>query len=183
VLSEEDWRAVKATERYAEGLADRGEWDRARRAVTAGSGPAAIPGFLAHAAVNYLLAEAGPDPVRYALDVSPWAASAGRDRDGELGAQAAILRCQFGSPPFRPVTMHPEWLNFSDHLVPRLAEGIWQEGALDRLPILADALADAGCDDAGLLSHLRGPSPHARGCHALDAVRAGPSPRSREYQP
>ncbi len=45
-------------------------------------------------------------------------------------------------------------------------------GALDRfrLGVLADALEDAGCTDAELLGHLRGPGPHVRGCWALDLV-------------
>jgi hypothetical protein len=36
--------------------------------------------------------------------------------------------------------------------------------------VLADALEDAGCSDAGLLGHLRSPGPHVRGCWALDLV-------------
>jgi hypothetical protein len=45
-------------------------------------------------------------------------------------------------------------------------------GLLDNgcLAILADALEEAGCTDADILSHLRGPGPHARGCWALDLV-------------
>jgi hypothetical protein len=46
------------------------------------------------------------------------------------------------------------------------------EGTLDpaRLAVLADALEDAGCTDAELLAHLRGPGPHVRGCWAVDLV-------------
>jgi hypothetical protein len=51
-----------------------------------------------------------------------------------------------------------------------LAEGIYADRAFDRLPILADALEDAGCDAAELLTHFRGPGVHARGCWALDLV-------------
>ena len=38
------------------------------------------------------------------------------------------------------------------------------------MPVLADALEEAGCIDADILGHLRGPGPHARGCHVLDAL-------------
>lgn len=38
------------------------------------------------------------------------------------------------------------------------------------LPVLADALEEAGCDDAGLLDHCRGGGPHIRGCWAVDLV-------------
>jgi hypothetical protein len=46
------------------------------------------------------------------------------------------------------------------------------EGRIDlaSLSILADALEDVGCADAKLMSHLRGPGPHVRGCWVLDLV-------------
>jgi hypothetical protein len=51
-----------------------------------------------------------------------------------------------------------------------LAEGIQKNAAFDRLPILADALQDAGCDAAAILNHCRGPGPHVRGCWVVDLV-------------
>jgi hypothetical protein len=62
------------------------------------------------------------------------------------------------------------WGSFRDGIVPRLARGIHDERAFGRMPILADALEEAGATDAEMLSHLRGPGPHARGCFVLDAV-------------
>ena len=46
------------------------------------------------------------------------------------------------------------------------------DGTLDpvRLGVLSDALEEAGCTDEAILSHLRGPGPHVRGCWALDLV-------------
>ncbi len=44
------------------------------------------------------------------------------------------------------------------------------ERAFDRLPILADALEEAGCDHPDVLAHCRGPGPHARGCWVVDLV-------------
>jgi hypothetical protein len=38
------------------------------------------------------------------------------------------------------------------------------------MPILADALQDAGCDNAEILAHCRGDSPHIRGCWVVDLV-------------
>jgi hypothetical protein len=77
-----------------------------------------------------------------------------------------LIRDVFGNP-FRPVTFDPSW---QSPTVLSLAQGIYEDRAFDRLPILADALADAGCDDAELLGHLRGPGPHVRGCWALDLI-------------
>jgi hypothetical protein len=82
--------------------------------------------------------------------------------------QAERLRCIFGPLPFRPITVHPSWptRNFK-----QIAEAIYQDRAFDRLPILADALEDAGCDNAEMLSHCRSGGEHALGCWVLDAVR------------
>ena len=56
------------------------------------------------------------------------------------------------------------------HPVRALAEGIYADRAYDRMPVLADALEDAGCDYAEILSHCRGNGPHVRGCWVLDAL-------------
>jgi hypothetical protein len=52
----------------------------------------------------------------------------------------------------------------------RLAEGIRADQGFDRLPILADALEEAGVTDAELLAHCRREGGHVRGCWALDVV-------------
>jgi hypothetical protein len=54
--------------------------------------------------------------------------------------------------------------------VDRLASHIYDSRAFDRLPILADALEEAGCKDAEILAHCRGPGPHVRGCWVVDLV-------------
>ena len=77
-----------------------------------------------------------------------------------------LLRDIFGNP-FRPVTFDPAWRT-SDVML--LAKGIYADKAFDRMPILADALQDAGCDAAELLDHCCGPGPHVRGCWAVDLV-------------
>jgi hypothetical protein len=88
----------------------------------------------------------------------------------ELRHQAALLRCIFGPPPFRPVPLAPAICRWNGGIVVGLAQAIYEEQAFSQLPILADALEEAGCDDAGVLGHLRSSGPHARGCHALDTV-------------
>jgi hypothetical protein len=87
--------------------------------------------------------------------------------------QAALLRDIIGNP-FRPVTVSRAWQ--TPQVVP-LAQAAYEQrelpaGTLDvaRLAVLADALEDAGCDQADLLGHLRGPGPHVRGCWAVDLL-------------
>ncbi|MFO0822610.1 MAG: hypothetical protein U0792_05725 [Gemmataceae bacterium] len=85
--------------------------------------------------------------------------------DEEL-AQTQLLRCIFGNP-FRPAVLDPEWRTST---VVQLARGIYDDRDFDRLPILADALQDAGCDNPEVLNHCRQPGPHARGCWVVDLV-------------
>ena len=86
----------------------------------------------------------------------------------EIGAQVevSVIRDIFGNP-FRPATLDPSWLTST---VVALARGIYEERAFDRMPILADALQDAGCDNEDVLNHCRGPGPHVRGCWVVDLV-------------
>jgi hypothetical protein len=51
-----------------------------------------------------------------------------------------------------------------------MAQAIYDERAFDRLPILADALEDAGCTNADILGHCRGAGPHAKGCWVVDLL-------------
>ena len=82
----------------------------------------------------------------------------------EDAAQCLLIHDIFGNP-FRPVTLDPSWLTPK---VLSLAQGIYSDRAFDRMPILADALQDANCDNEEILNHCRGPGPHTRGCFVID---------------
>lgn len=84
----------------------------------------------------------------------------------EERVQCDLLRDIFGNP-FHPVTIDPAWNNGT---VRHLAQAIYDERAFDRMPILADALEDAGCHNEEILAHCRGDSPHTRGCWAVDLL-------------
>jgi hypothetical protein len=84
-------------------------------------------------------------------------------REAERVAQADLLRCLF-APPGGPETADPAWLNWGDGTVGKMVQTIHDEGAFDHLPILADALEEAGCTDPRFLGHCRHPSQHVRGC-------------------
>jgi hypothetical protein len=90
-------------------------------------------------------------------------------RQETLALQADLLRELFGNP-FRPVTVDPAWLQANDSTVVRLAQVIYEEGRYDDLPIMADALLDAGCQNEDLLEHCRLPREHVKGCWVVDAL-------------
>jgi hypothetical protein len=79
---------------------------------------------------------------------------------------SAILRDIFGNP-FRPVTINPSWLTST---VFTLAQQIYDSRDFSAMPILADALQDAGCDNEDILDHCRQPGEHVRGCWLVDLL-------------
>lgn len=70
----------------------------------------------------------------------------------------------------------PNMFGWLTPAVVALVRGIDADPALDRLPVLADALEQAGCDDTAFLDHCRGPGEHVRGCWVVhwlqEAIRA-----------
>ncbi|MCU0702869.1 MAG: hypothetical protein MUF18_02645 [Fimbriiglobus sp.] len=66
--------------------------------------------------------------------------------------------------------LQPAWRS---ETVVALASAIRAENAFDRLPILADALEEAGCDHPDLFGHCRHNAPHADYCWLADAVASG----------
>jgi hypothetical protein len=95
----------------------------------------------------------------------------------ERCAQARLIRDLIGNPFRCAPAVDATWLAWSGGTVVRIARAAYESrplpgGVLDapRLALLADALEDAGCADAELLGHLRGPGPHVRGCRAVDLI-------------
>jgi len=102
----------------------------------------------------------------FAIATATQIADALEQPESERAAQAILLRDIFGNP-FHPVAFDPAWRT---EAVVGLARGAYEDRAFDRLPVLADALEDAGCADAAVLAHCRGPGPHVRGCWVVDLV-------------
>jgi hypothetical protein len=84
----------------------------------------------------------------------------------ESAAHCDIIRDIFGNP-FRPVTFAPTWRT-TDAV--GVARSMYDSRDFAAMPILADALEDAGCDSADVLAHCRGDGPHVRGCWVVDLV-------------
>jgi hypothetical protein len=183
-------RAVEAAERFADDpsrgaelLSAQAEAAEAHRAwVAAWEAALTLQGKL-HRVRGLHPERAVIEAVRWAAGSTPgldiervaaylWSAHAGTcldDQVAALGRYADLLREVFGNP-FRLVPVEADWLRWNHSSVPALARRIYGERAFHDLPILADALEEAGCDNAELLAHCRGGGPHVRGCWALDVV-------------
>ena len=81
--------------------------------------------------------------------------------------QQAILFREILGNPYRPISISPAWRTPT---VVDLAHAIYAERAFDRMPILGDALEDAGCDQQDILTHCRQPSKHVPGCWVVDLI-------------
>lgn len=151
-------RGVELTERYVDGLATREEWWEGTR-ERFHFGPWKSEAALSEALAGVWTAGgvAGWDQVSHYSD---------EQESAERQFLTQFVRDIFGNP-FRPAAAAAAWLT-SD--VVRLAEGIYQNRAFDGLPILGDALEEAGCDGGDVLVHCRGPDPHVRGCWVVDLV-------------
>jgi hypothetical protein len=181
--------AVDVAERFADGLASGMERSNARKAAqqaAQGRGVTARPdapkwerrtASLAYYATARQAMEAAWNVPGLAVECLVWRAGGYNACDWEVVKaaegifQANLLREILGGP-FRPVTLDPAWLAWNDGTVPKLAQAIYGNRAFDRLPVLADALEEAGCTNADLLAHCRGPGPHHRGCWAVDLILA-----------
>ncbi len=165
--------AIEVAERYADRLATGKELQTAREAAR-----------MAHVLVPALawLAEAvvcacgrmggGREEFFESLD---HAARAARDAAREMDwrnakrAQGDLFRDVVAVPSPLPV-VEPGWLRANEGAVAKLAGAIYQDLSFADLPVLADALEEAGCDNAHLLVHCRAANRHVRGCWALDAL-------------
>jgi hypothetical protein len=87
--------------------------------------------------------------------------------DREQAEQIRLARDIFGNP-FRSVAFDPAWR--SDTAV-AIARGMYESREFSAMPILADALQDAGCDNDDILNHCRDAKQvHVRGCWVVDLV-------------
>jgi hypothetical protein len=184
LLTDAGRRAVQTAEAYADGMTDpktlkaagsaaRQPVDDAVEAVNStylgiGLSPALSAAEAASEACNGM----GSDVTRLLVPLR--AARAAQDAlgggGGERAAQAILLRDILGNPPHPRPPLPAALLNWADRTECRIAQAIYDDRAFDRLPILADALEDAGCTDAGILAHCRGPGPHLRGCWVVDLI-------------
>jgi hypothetical protein len=164
--------SVDVAERFADGSATEEELRRADRLATDAWNK--LGGAEAESAARLAWYVTGPSP-----HPAVYNAISARSRFVDSMVLANLLRDIFGNPfhprpPRQRRAAKPwneeinRWLAWQDGTVRKLAESIYDERAFESLPILADALEDAGCTDAAVIAHLRSPGPHVRGCWAVD---------------
>ena len=162
MLKEESFRdSVIFAEDFADCLASEGELEKARAEAqwtfeiveSIGLSQAEYDLTLAAASITNSSAFQGARSVAECTEIN-----------GKLGS--ALCRDIFGNP-FRPVLLDPRWLSST---VFNLASTIYDERVWERMPILGDALMDAGCDSDEIIQHCQGPGPHVRGCWVVDLL-------------
>jgi hypothetical protein len=165
-----DWAMVEVAERFADGEAT---WDDLSAARKAAKKPPLFPGARRgeSRAAEWVAArwQAG-HAITWA---PPWRGKPVPEyaaRHAAYKVQGAhLLREVFGNP-FRPAILDPAWLAWNGGAVRKVSQAIYDERRFAALPILADALEDAGCADTEVLTHCRGPGEHMRGCWVLDLL-------------
>jgi hypothetical protein len=157
----ESRRAIEAAEKFADGLVTANElksaWNAACLVFSSVSGMEA-----AGAAANCAYIKAAEAATSTLKHAASWA--------GVRGTGVIVAIRDIIGNPFRPSSINAAWLAVNDAAVVMIAQAVYVELALDRMGILADALEDAGCTDPAILTHLRSPGPHVRGCWVLDLL-------------
>jgi hypothetical protein len=170
LTEESDREVVRVSERFADGLASAEEMEQALQRCQHGTGW--IP-----PAIRAAMSTALPQPRKAVSAVMFCVCSAVASHgagyaerwQAEVVGQIDLVRDIFGNP-FLPIRVEKRWLTANDDAVSRLARSIYEEGNFADLPILADALEEAGCSEEALLAHCRGTEGHVRGCWAVDAL-------------
>src|SRR5262245_14513169 len=160
--------AVEVAERYADGLAGGRELAAAKAAAIVATGRSTVNGAWAaywavsnnvSGTIGNTCAAAVEAKARFAVHSVP---GTGAERQAAWDAalavgtseQASFLREVLGNP-FRPVAADRAWLDWRGGLLRAMAWQIYESGDFHDLPVLADALEDAGCTDPTLLAHCR----------------------------
>jgi hypothetical protein len=161
----ESRRAVEVATLFADGQAGLADLEATWGAAWAeGRSPAAYA--------------ARPEPAGHAWRAAQDAARAARSARSRAGSpngsasrerQAPLLRDVFGNP-FRPARLDPAWLRWGDCVVAKMARAIYDGGRFGDLPVLADALEEAGCTEGSVLGHCRRPGEHVKGCWVVDLL-------------
>ncbi len=138
----------------------------ALRSLVVESAPAKVADDVAEAVGGCIAESLRPTPDGWSVAMTEaWRIAERTERKKQLD-----LRRDIFVDPFHPLTLDPSCLAWNDAAIPKMAQAIYDDRAFDRLPILADALEDAGCDDPDILAHCRSGGEHVRGCWVVDLL-------------
>jgi hypothetical protein len=178
LVAESDRDLVEAAESFADGNLDKdglrfaqlraGQADRTAALTTAQIFASWAARDLGHVYRIYNRARGAQEQSRRAARANDALDPRGAFRSHGL-RQVALMACVFGPAGPAP-TVDPAWLCWRDGTVVRLAEAIYDGRRWADLPILADALEEAGCDDPAVLAHCRSDREHSRGCWVVDRL-------------
>jgi hypothetical protein len=169
--------ALIIAEQYADGLATKSALNQAHKAAgwfreSTSDEPVTDPGHFAAIAVYWAAHEWMHRPVvqgvlSFVAQAEKWAGKRTRRR-GEQGPSrsASLLGDIFGNP-FRKVVLDTAWRTPA---AVALAQGMYDDRRFDDMPLLADALEEAGCTEEAILKHCREPGEHVRGCWVVDLI-------------
>jgi len=174
--------AVEVAERFADGMATETERKSAQTSGRAAM-EALYPAHIDYAALAVVNAASEDASAPINADAAAFTAATAADDDDDTTNetkwtaerlwQAGILRDIVGNP-FRPVTLHPTWRTST---VRTLVQAVYDDRQVpsgffnnQRLSVLADALEEAGCNNADILNHCRQQGEHMRGCWVLDLI-------------
>jgi hypothetical protein len=163
LLTEDCFRAaVELAERFADGKASKKELADAKKASGAALERNGLAGVIGpkYCALGSAWSTTRNPPTAAIYPL--WVFTEQSQREWEL----LLARDIFGNP-FRSLAVDPGWLTPT---VVQFAQSIYDTRAIERLPILADALEEAGCTDAAILAHCRQPGEHVRGCWVVDLI-------------
>jgi hypothetical protein len=159
--------AAVLAEQYADGAVSIDRLSPAYAASAAAAGLSAVTTHFAAARAAADAVRSYSPELRYALVRAVGAAAgAAASAAGGTQGQADLLRDIFGDR-FKRTPFDPSWRS---EMAVSLARQMYETRDFLLMPILGDALADAGCPDGDVLEHCRGPGPHSRGCWVADLV-------------
>jgi hypothetical protein len=177
--------ALEISERYCDGLADGvalqvaknaaiSSYDHYQDTDESGNFSGKESASMAVAAACWVEADLQEEALLVVIDnaIGLGRLSTGWRNGGQVERrrQCNSLRDSFGPLPFRDIAIDPAWLAWNEGVVAKLAASIYEKRAFERMPILTDALEEAGCTDADILGHCRRPGLHARGCWVIDCL-------------
>jgi hypothetical protein len=166
-VNEQFVQAIETAEQFADGLTSKAAMKRARQSVRAIRHSLPDKSDLQWWAALWLAEVTNSENAygQVAHEIKRFIA------EGMLSVEYAplgadLIRCIIGNP-FRPVRMEPSWTTPD---VVALVRTLYASRNIEQLPMLADALENAGCCNRDILSHCRQPGLHVRGCWAVDLV-------------